>query len=766
MNEMGIKKIIYTLIFILSANVLLADDAISESKIEQLLKMKNLDNSKLIIPKDRLIFPKNRLIKIDEYFANPAKSFSSINLMADNYNNKSILELIKEGINLIGAKPIREIPLNSSISTNIMNIELGTNIDSLIDYKSSLILRPYLNIIINAQTLIVKDILQKDNESSKYLRILSENLLEVLKNENREFTPENFDKQIASVEQSNIFDIAYNLYKELSINNERLKKLPDEMTKDVKTSILNTKYGKIAIGGKGNDVYTGNFIAIIDLGGDDVYNLEQFDSQLSYYSPIRFIIDCSGNDNYKGKDFNIGSGYFGVNYIIDNSGNDTYSANNYSIASGIFGVGIIDDADGNDKYVNNNFGIASSFYGIGILNDSKGNDTYESFNYSQAFSTTKGLSILKDNQGDDKYLFKPKGGEFIQSSTSGNRISGSGSLSFLFDNDGSDNYLAKYKSQSYAGQNGISVLLDKNGNDYYNSLIFSMASAAEYSIALFRDYLGNDKYSQVFSFAANTSYYSYSLFNDNDGDDYYIESKNYANQNYTSLFIDEIGKDTIKFNSNYIKREEGYLPTINRLIYISKDLVLVRELDSTSIEKLLNINDKVIQPAYSKQLHDAITKFVSDTLLFEQVKDSINKLSHLDKAVFAYHYTKSAKNDNLRQAALEFLNDKNDFISQSAMDALLLNPALKSDLLLKLISSDINLNYKKALSEQFTTMNFNQQSNKEFKKVILNLPKEIKELVYKNLKNNDTHKSMKGKIKDLIKNEKDVELKKLLQDEN
>ena len=765
MNRM-VKMIFYWgLLMLISANLILADGTISESKIEQLLKTKNLDKEKLLIPKDRLNFFKNRYVKIDEYFASPAKSFSSINIMAENYDKLSTLDLIKEGIEIIGAKKVREIPLSSSISTTIMNIELGTNIDSLIDYKSSLILRPYLNILINAQTLIIKDPLQKDNESSRFLRVLSENLLQVLKNENKDFTPENFDKQIAIVEQSNIYDIAYNLYKELSINNERLKKLPNEMTKDVKTSILNTKYGKIAIGGKGNDVYTGNFIAIIDLGGDDTYNLEQFDSQLSYYSPIRFIIDCSGNDNYKGKDFNIGSGYFGVNFIIDNSGNDTYSANNYSIASGIFGVGIIDDADGNDKYINNNFGIAASFYGIGILNDNKGDDTYESFNYSQSFSSTKGLSILRDNQGDDKYLFKKNGGEYNQASTIGNRISGSGSLSFLLDNAGNDNYLAKYKSQSYAGQNGISVLLDKSGSDYYNSLIFSQASAAQYSIALLRDYLGNDTYSQVFSFAANTSYYSYSLFNDNNGDDYYIESTNYGNQNYASFFIDEIGKDTIKFNRNYIKKEQNYLPTIGRLNFISNELIKSATNDSTSVEKLLNINDKVIQPAYSKNLHDAIAKFVTDTLLFEQVKDSVDKLNHSDKAIFAYHYIKSAKNDNLTQACFEYLFDENDFISQSAFDAIILNPSFKSDLLLKLIGSELKLIYKKELVNYFATMNFNQQSVKEFRNSIIKLPNELKELIYPELKKNQSGKGMKSKLKDLIKSEKDVDLKKLLQNE-
>lgn len=762
---MVMKILIWGLLMLISANLILADDAISESKIEQLLKTKNLDKGKLLIPKDRLNFFKNRYVKIDEYFASPAKSFSSINIMAENYNKLSTLELIKEGIEIIGAKKVREIPLSSSISTTIMNIELGTNIDSLIDYKSSLILRPYLNILINAQTLIIKDPLQKDNESSKFLRILSENLLDVLKNENKEFTPENFDKQIAIVDQSNIYDIAYNLYKELSINNERLKKLPIEMTKDVRTSILNTKYGKIAIGGMGNDVYTGNFIAIIDLGGDDTYNLEQFDSQLSYYSPIRFIIDCSGNDNYKGKDFNIGSGYFGVNFIIDNSGNDTYSANNYSISSGIFGVGIIDDADGNDKYINNNFGIAASFYGIGILYDNKGDDTYESFNYSQSFSSTKGLSILRDNQGDDKYLFKKNGGEYNQASTIGNRISGSGSLSFLLDNAGNDNYLAKYKSQSYAGQNGITVLLDKSGSDYYNSLIFSQASAAQYSIALFRDYLGNDTYSQVFSFAANTSYYSYSLFNDNNGDDYYIESTNYGNQNYASFFIDEIGKDTIKFNRNYVKKEQNYLPTIGRLNFISNDLTKSEATDSTSVEKLLNINDKVIQPAYSKKLHDAIAKFVTDTLLFEQVKDSVDKLTHSDKAIFAYHYIKSAKNDNLTQACIEYLFDENDFISQSAFDALILNPSFKSDLLLKLMGSELKISYKKELVNFFATMNFNQQSAKEFRNSIIKLPNELKELIYPELKKNQSGKGMKSKLKDLIKSEKDVDLKKLLQNE-
>lgn len=765
MNEMAKKLICLGLLIFIAANLMLADDAISESKIEQLLKRYNLDNGKLIIPKDKLKLSKNRFSKIDEYFANPTKSFSLINLMADKFNKNNSLELIKEGINIIGAKQIREIPLSSSISTTIMNIELGTNIDSLIDYKSSLILRPYLNILINAQTLAIKDILQQDNESSRFLRDFSENLINVLITDSTNYKSADFDKFAKSVENSTIYDIAYNLYKSLNANNERLKMLPNEMTKDVKTSILTTKYGKIAIGGKGNDIYKGNFIAIIDLGGDDTYNLEQFDSQLSFYSPIRFIIDMEGNDKYNGKDYNIGSGYFGANIIIDYKGNDTYTANNYSIACGIFGVGIIDDYDGNDKYINHNFGIASSFYGIGILNDFSGDDIYESMNLSQSFSSTKGLSILKDNKGNDKYSYKPKGGEYLQSVTLGNKISGAGSLSFLFDNAGNDSYLAKYKSQSFAGQNGISVLYDYNGNDFYNSLIFSQAAASEFSITLLRDYLGNDKYSQVFNFSANTSFYSYSLFNDISGDDYYIESKNKANQNYASFFIDEIGKDTIKYNSNYQKKEEGYLPTINRLIFVSNELAFSNEADSTSVEKLLNINDNIIKPAQSKDLQNAISKFVSDTLLFDQIKDSINKLSYSDKAVFAYYYTKAAKNDNLTQASYEFLFDKNDFISQSALDALLINPSFKSDLLLKLMASELKISYKKELIKFFTSMNFNQQNAKELKNSLINLPNELKLLIYPEIKNNKSSKNIKPKLKDLIKSEKDADLRKLLQDE-
>ncbi|HRP02242.1 MAG TPA: hypothetical protein PLE30_06290 [Candidatus Kapabacteria bacterium] len=761
---MHIRTII--IILLLTNISIFSENKVSESKIETILHTYNYQVHDLSIPKDRLFLYPNRLKIFDDYLNTPLSAFPKMSALADKLSNSYTPELIKEALKIVGVQAVKEIPLNVAISTSIMNYELGNNIDTLLDFQSSLILRPYLNIFINAQSMIIKDVLQKDNTTSRYLRGFTKDLLSIINNENNSYKSEDFNQYANILQYTAIFEIAYNLYMQLQNLNERLMMLPDATKSSAKTNIINTKYGKIAIGSVGNDEYTGNFIAIIDLGGDDTYNLEQFDNQSAYFAPVRFIIDFDGNDKYYGKDYNLGSGYFGINYIIDYKGNDSYKADNFSVASAICGVGLIEDSEGNDKYINKNFGIAASFMGVAILNDKKGDDTYESANFSQSFSTTLGMSILRDNDGNDKYINnESNGGKFLQASSIGNEVSGAAGLSLLIDKYGDDYYQAKYKSQSFATNNGISILKDYSGDDTYKSLIYSQASSQYNSLALLNDVEGNDKYLQPFGNQSNSRAYAYSMFFDEQGSDYYIESKNELNQTYVSLFFDTIGKDTLVYNINYMPNSENYTPALGLLKSTSVDLYLASTLDSTSVDRILQLNDKIIKPEYSKELSKALELYVNDTLLFEQIEQELNKLSVSDLAVFAYHYVVKAKNNNLEQATMSFLHKGNEFISKSTIEAILVNPALKSELLLELVNSDIDILYKKLLAEKFLSTNFNQQSTKEFRKGIIELPKELKLLIYPAIKNNRLSKSMKNKIKDIIKNEKDLELKKILQDE-
>ncbi|MFZ8834775.1 MAG: ATP-binding cassette domain-containing protein [Candidatus Caldipriscus sp.] len=126
--------------------------------------------------------------------------------------------------------------------------------------------------------------------------------------------------------------LANSFYCLLKLDTSKLKSIPD-----TGIYIYNTAYGKIALGGKGNNVYRGDFVAIVDFGGDDEYYIEK----------TALIVDFSGNDVYYGK---VGSGYLGSSAIYDFSGDDTYYCSDYSCGGGLLGFGMIFDAEGDDFY--------------------------------------------------------------------------------------------------------------------------------------------------------------------------------------------------------------------------------------------------------------------------------------------------------------------------------------------------------------------------------------------------------------------------------
>ena len=97
----------------------------------------------------------------------------------------------------------------------------------------------------------------------------------------------------------------------------------DVLRKEVISITLETPFGRIAIGGPGDDLYQGDYAMILDVAGNDSYHLTNDDPR----SHSSCIIDISGNDVYRGSDHVIGAGHFGFGVLIDQSGDDDYSTN-------------------------------------------------------------------------------------------------------------------------------------------------------------------------------------------------------------------------------------------------------------------------------------------------------------------------------------------------------------------------------------------------------------------------------------------------------
>jgi len=313
-----------------------------------------------------------------------------------------------------------------------------------------------------------------------------------------------------------------------------------------------TSIGGVIIGGKNSSHYIGSPVLIIDLGGDDTYQLS-YDSSVG----IQVILDFSGNDIYKAEtDFALGSGFFGVGLLIDEEGDDTYLGKNFCLGSGLFGVGILIDKKGNDKYFGDTYTQGAGGWGIGILEDLEGSDTYNGALFSQGFGFVAGCGMLIDRTGSDNYFAGGKYKDVLrykdhyislsQGFAYGIRPYMSGGIGLLFDYSGNDNYNADIFAQGASYWWGWGGLYDKEGNDYYSCYQYAQGCGTHMTLGTLVDEAGDDIY-RVNGVGQGCGHdYSAGILLDKAGnDDYYAGglSQGAGNANGFGILIDQAGDD-------------------------------------------------------------------------------------------------------------------------------------------------------------------------------------------------------------------------------
>ena len=291
-----------------------------------------------------------------------------------------------------------------------------------------------------------------------------------------------------------------------------------------------TEWGPIAIGDSSKNTYDGPFALVIDLGGDDIYNL-------TYNPKINFdlILDMAGNDLYRSADDGAVAGaIFGTSIVMDLAGNDTYQAADVSLGAGIYGAGVLDDRAGDDTYTSGAFSQGAGFLGVGLLSEGGGNDCYLAEAQSQAFGSMMGGGLLIERGGNDTYLTNMSQTDILryddhylslsQGCAFGYRPDYSGGIGLLIDSSGNDLYSSdifgqgvgywycvgalidraghdRYSSYQYAQGSGIhlafGLLLDQSGNDYYVSKGVSQGCGHDLALGLLADFSGNDCYTAV-----------------------------------------------------------------------------------------------------------------------------------------------------------------------------------------------------------------------------------------------------------------------------
>jgi len=341
---------------------------------------------------------------------------------------------------------------------------------------------------------------------------------------------------------------------------QALKTLENVALEDIKDGILldtMTTYGRIVIGGTGNNSYKDNYALIIDIGGDDHYS-GRFASGIGIiYEPFSVLIDLSGDDIYTSEKIcNIGSGLFGCGILVDLEGKDVYRGHHNSVGAGLFGTGIIIDNGGNDLYEAGYFSEGAGFIGTGILYDSGGDDFFRGFDWTQGFGSIFGYGLLINKGGNDVYraggryihhpLLPHDYRSFAQGFGMGFRPDAGGGIGFLYDTEGNDFYNSEVFTQGGSYWYSLGMLLDRKGNDYYNACQYAQGSGIHLSIGMLLDEEGNDHYFSRFGPSQGEGHdLAVGFLIDRKGNDSYMVSggQGVGLTNSCGIFIDCEGND-------------------------------------------------------------------------------------------------------------------------------------------------------------------------------------------------------------------------------
>ncbi len=285
-----------------------------------------------------------------------------------------------------------------------------------------------------------------------------------------------------------------------------------------------TPEGTIAVGGYGKNHYVGRHIYILDLGGDDRYDIDRANAP-------QYILDVSGDDQYTSlTDFAIASGFIYPSFLIDLEGDDIYSGKNFSLGSGLFSIGMLVDESGNDRYFGDTHTQGAGSFGIGMLVDKSGSDTYDCALFGQAFAYVRGLGVLCDISGNDFYFAGGKYKDVLRYK---------------------DHYLSLSQGFAYGHRphmsGGIAILADSSGHDIYVSDIFGQGSSYWYGLGIQTDFAGNDKYLS-FQYAQGVgTHLTLGILMDKTGDDYYLSkgvSQGCGHDLAAGILVDYFGNDT------------------------------------------------------------------------------------------------------------------------------------------------------------------------------------------------------------------------------
>ncbi len=269
-------------------------------------------------------------------------------------------------------------------------------------------------------------------------------------------------------------------------------------------------WGNLVVGAEGENRYRGDFLFLLDLGGDDSYHLNgnhaSSTEQLEGGAGFRCLVDMAGDDRYEAlANFALAGSFLGAALLDDESGDDSYRARDFDLGCGWLGTGLLMDRGGDDLYAGGTAVMGAGGGGLGLLRDNSGGDVYRAELYAQGFAWVGGCGVLDDRAGGDVYAVLPTYTDILryedhsltlsQGFSIGARPRYSGGLGILRDAAGNDSYLADIYGQGAGYWYALGLLHDLGGNDSYDAYQYAQGAGIHLALGLLLDDGGNDSYS-------------------------------------------------------------------------------------------------------------------------------------------------------------------------------------------------------------------------------------------------------------------------------
>jgi len=324
-----------------------------------------------------------------------------------------------------------------------------------------------------------------------------------------------------------------------------------------KATYLSSPLGDICIGSPGDDRHTRGALLIIEPGGDDTYSAEAGSANGLAGRRLSVILDLDGHDRYLGDGILApGAALFGVSIVFDACGNDVCQAAYAGQGVGLCGLGWLEDKGGDDVYRAHGLAQAAAYVGAGLLRDCGGHDVYEVGFYGQGFAGVRGVGLLIDRDGNDRYLAggrKPDHERhderylsLAQGFAIGIRPFAGGGVAALIDLAGNDVYEADVYGQGVSYWYSAGFLLDRSGHDSYRVYHYGQGSGIHLSLGLLADGAGDDSYTGYSLVQGNSHDFGVGMLFDHSGNDVYTAdncSQGRGMNNALGLLMDSAGND-------------------------------------------------------------------------------------------------------------------------------------------------------------------------------------------------------------------------------